>query len=97
MKICKYADIEFILIYWFIQCRDLNVPINRPTIKEKANFLYPIFFSYKEAKTLINNVSMLIEKTEGAGEVLQVFRRSWRLYLKKPKRQFFILYYFSKL
>lgn len=29
MKISEYPDIEVSLLNWFLQCRDLNVPINR--------------------------------------------------------------------
>ncbi|KAL4103217.1 hypothetical protein QTP88_010050 [Uroleucon formosanum] len=38
MKICEYPDIEVSLLNWFIQCRDLNIPINGPILKEKAEF-----------------------------------------------------------
>jgi len=38
MKICEYPDIEVSLLNWFIQCRHLNIPINRPILKEKAKF-----------------------------------------------------------
>jgi len=38
MKICEYPDIEVILLNWFIQCRDLNIPINGPILKEKPKF-----------------------------------------------------------
>jgi predicted transcriptional regulator len=38
MKICEYPDIEVSLLNWYIQCRDLNIPINGPILKEKAEF-----------------------------------------------------------
>lgn len=38
MKICEHPDIEISLLIWFIQCRDLNVPINVPIFKEKTEY-----------------------------------------------------------
>jgi len=39
MKISEYPDIEVSSLNWFIQCRYLNIPINRPILKERAEFL----------------------------------------------------------
>jgi hypothetical protein len=39
MKICEYPDIEVSLLNWSVQCRDLNIPINKPILKEKTEFL----------------------------------------------------------
>jgi hypothetical protein len=36
MKTSEYSDTETSLVNWFIQCRDLNIPINGPILKEKA-------------------------------------------------------------
>ncbi|XP_022167245.1 tigger transposable element-derived protein 4-like [Myzus persicae] len=49
MKICEYPDIEVSLLNWLIQYRDLNIPINGPILKEKAE-LFAIKPDHKQFK-----------------------------------------------
>jgi len=49
MKISEYPDIEVSLLIWFIQCRDLNIPINGPILKEKVE-LFATKLRHKQFK-----------------------------------------------